>query len=145
MEFSGLIKIAMHGAHPCDLDRRDWESGSGVLVDSVVPWIEQVLQGCVEVGRPVMMQACMYLMTPDGDFIIDFLGEEFGKDVVVAEGFSSHDFKMGPVVGRILAEMVIDGEVVGFELKHFRLGRFEEDPKGNAKEFEDQVSSHVNP
>ncbi|KAG1364500.1 FAD dependent oxidoreductase [Cocos nucifera] len=147
MEFPGLIKIAMHGGPLCDPDRRDWESGSDVLVDSVVPWIEQVLRGRVEAaGGPVMTQACMYSMTPDGDFIIDFLGREFGKDVVVAGGFSGHGFKMGPVVGRILAEMAIDGEVAGFELKHFRLGRFEEDPKGNAKEFEDQVSSHhVNP
>ncbi|XP_008811439.2 probable sarcosine oxidase [Phoenix dactylifera] len=146
MEFPGLIKIAMHGGHPCDPDRRDWASGSGVLVDPVVPWIEQVLlPGSVEAGKPVMKQACLYSMTPDGDFIIDFLGGEFGKDVVVAGGFSGHGFKMGPAVGRILAEMAIDGKVAGFELKQFRLGRFEEDPKGNAKEFEDQVAFHVNP
>ena len=144
LEFPGLIKIAMHGGHPCDPDRRDWASGSGgVLVDSVIPWMERVLEGRVEAGKPVMKQDCMYSMTPDGDFIVDFLGGEFGKEVVVAGGFSGHGFKMGPVVGRILAELAILGEAAGFELKHFRLGRFEEDPKGNAKEFEDQVSSHV--
>ncbi|XP_026663081.2 probable sarcosine oxidase [Phoenix dactylifera] len=140
LEFPGLIKIAMHGGYPCDPDRRDWASGFGAPVDSVIPWIERVLQGRVEAGKPVVEQACMYSMTPDGDFIIDFLGGEFGKDVVVAGGFSGHGFKMGPAVGRILAELAIHGEAAGFDLKHFRLRRFGEDPKGNAKEFEDQVS-----
>ncbi|CAO2163534.1 unnamed protein product [Urochloa humidicola] len=38
-----------------------------------------------------------------GDFVIDFLGGEFGEDVVIGAGFSGHGFKMGPAVGRIQA------------------------------------------
>jgi sarcosine oxidase/L-pipecolate oxidase len=78
---------------------------------------------------------CMYSMTPDEDFVIDFLGGEFGKDVVMGGGFSGHGFKMGPVVGRILADLVLTGEAKGVELKHFRIGRFEENPQGNVKDF----------
>ena len=151
MEFPGLIKIAMHGGHPCDPDRRSWGlglgSGMGSLVESVGKWIEKVMPGCVEFDRPVMTQGCMYSMTPDGDYVLDFLGGEFGRDIVVAGGFSGHGFKMGPVVGKILAEMAIKGEVeaaVGVEMKWFTMARFEHDPKGNAKDYEDQVSSHVN-
>ncbi|KAH0461076.1 hypothetical protein IEQ34_008651 [Dendrobium chrysotoxum] len=99
--------------------------------------IELVMPGRIETARgPVMTQACMYSMTPDEDYVIDFLGGEFGKDVVVAGGFSGHGFKMGPVVGRILSEMAIDGEAetaarIGVDMKVFGMGRFEENPKRN--------------
>jgi len=80
----------------------------------------------------------MYSMTPDKDFVIDFLGGEFGNDVVVGAGFSGHGFKMAPAVGRILAEMAIYGEErtateAGVELGSFRINRFEGNPLGNAK------------
>ncbi|KAJ0985153.1 hypothetical protein J5N97_003509 [Dioscorea zingiberensis] len=142
LEFPGLVKIALHGGSPCDPDKREWWRKSSV--DSVKSWIEQVFPGCVETGEPVICQACMYSMTPDEDYVIDFLGGQFGKDVVVAGGFSGHGFKMGPVVGRVVAEMVVEGEVKGVEMKHFRIGRFVEDPRGNAKEHEDQVNSLIN-
>ncbi|XP_074587380.1 putative sarcosine oxidase [Curcuma longa] len=143
LEFPGLIKIALHGGRPCDPDRRDWTaSSSGAMLDSVGEWIRKILPGKVESGNPVMTQACLYSMTPDGDFVIDFLGGEFDKDVVVAGGFSGHGFKMGPVVGRIVAEMAIDGAVEGVEMGPFGIRRFAECSRGNAKEFEEQVSSH---
>jgi sarcosine oxidase/L-pipecolate oxidase len=85
----------------------------------------------------------MYSMTPDEDYVIDFLGGEFGKDVVVGAGFSGHGFKMGPAVGRILAEMAMDGESrsaveAGVELEPLRIGRFVDNPKGNLSNPGDQ-------
>lgn len=155
MELPGLVKIAMHGGHPCDPDRRNWslgaDPGMGSLVESAGKWIEKVLPGCVEFESPVTMQGCMYSMTPDGDYVLDFVGGEFGRDVVVAGGFSGHGFKMGPVVGKILAEMAVEGDAaaaeaaVGVEMKWFRAGRFEVGREGNDKDYEDQVSSHVSP
>lgn len=147
MEYPGLIKIAMHGGPPCDPDRRDWaaatgEGEEGGLVGPVARWIDEVMPGCVDTaGGPVLRQPCMYSVTPDEDFVIDFLGgEEFGKDVVVGAGFSGHGFKMGPAVGKILVEMALDGEArtaaeAGVELQHFRISRFEGNPMGNAKSF----------
>ncbi|KAL0312220.1 UNVERIFIED_CONTAM: putative sarcosine oxidase [Sesamum radiatum] len=86
-----------------------------------------------------MTQSCMYSMTPDEDYVIDFLGGEFGEDAVVCGGFSGHGFKMGPVVGRIAAELVESGRAAGVELRHFRIGRFAGKCKGNVKDFDDQV------
>jgi sarcosine oxidase / L-pipecolate oxidase len=91
-------------------------------------------------GGPVVRQACMYSITADKDFVIDFVGGEFGDDLVVGAGFSGHGFKMGPAVGRILAEMAIDGkartaEEAGVELRHFRINRFHGNPTGNAKNY----------
>ncbi|KAL6655303.1 hypothetical protein ACP70R_006129 [Stipagrostis hirtigluma subsp. patula] len=139
MEFPGLIKIAMHGGPPCDPDSRDWCTGGAALVEPVARWIDAIMPDHVDTaGGPVIRQSCMYSMTPDEDFVIDFLGGEFGKDVVVGAGFSGHGFKMGPAVGRILAEMAMDGDSTtaaeaGVELVHFRIGRFADNPKGNLK------------
>lgn len=134
-DYPGLIKVVVDGGYACDPDKRTWVAPS--IDKSAYSWIQGVFSGCVESDKPVFVQSCMYSMTPDGDFVIDFLGGEFGKDVVIAGGFSGHGFKMGPVVGRILADLVLDGKASGVELKHFRLGRFESNPKGNFKEYED--------
>ncbi|KAF5726297.1 sarcosine oxidase-like [Tripterygium wilfordii] len=137
LEYPGLIKIAVHGGYACDPDKRPW--GPGVSLDSLKEWIEGRFMGLVDSNGPVATQLCMYSMSPDEDFVIDFVGGEFGEDVVIGGGFSGHGFKMAPVVGRILADLVMFGKGEGVELKHFRLGRFKENPKGNVKVFEVQV------
>uniref|UniRef100_A0A0E0I4S9 FAD dependent oxidoreductase domain-containing protein n=1 Tax=Oryza nivara TaxID=4536 RepID=A0A0E0I4S9_ORYNI len=140
MEFPGLIKVCMHGGAPCDPDRRDWCATGDALVDPVARWIDELMPGHVDTaGGPVIRQSCMYSMTPDVDFIIDFVGGELGKDVVVGAGISGHGFKMGPAVGRVLAEMAMDGEArtaaeAGVEVRHFRIGRFMDSPDGNLAE-----------
>ncbi|PPS11308.1 hypothetical protein GOBAR_AA09338 [Gossypium barbadense] len=102
-------------------------------------WVEQRFKGKVDSSKPVITQLSVYSMTPDEDFEIDFLGGEFGKDVVIGGGFSGHGFKMSPAIGRILADLALIGKAKGVELKQFRIARFEENPRGNIKEYEDQV------
>uniref|UniRef100_A0A251THB6 Putative FAD/NAD(P)-binding domain-containing protein n=1 Tax=Helianthus annuus TaxID=4232 RepID=A0A251THB6_HELAN len=115
LEFPDLIKIMVHGGAECDPDKRTW--------------------GAAE-GTP---KSCLYSMTPDKDYIIDFLGGEFTEDVVVAGGFSGHGFKMAPVVGRMLVDLAIGGAAAAVqrdeEFKHFKVGRFEGNPGGNVKTF----------
>uniref|UniRef100_A0ACD5TLQ5 Uncharacterized protein n=1 Tax=Avena sativa TaxID=4498 RepID=A0ACD5TLQ5_AVESA len=87
LEFPGLIKINDDGRSPCDPDRREWGSGDGAAAERVARWIQEFMPGHVETaGGPVFRQACMCAMTPDKDFIIDFLGGEFGEDVVLGPG-----------------------------------------------------------
>ncbi|XP_020578596.1 probable sarcosine oxidase [Phalaenopsis equestris] len=149
MEFPGLIKIAVHAGWPCDPNCRDWSLEADEMVARVAEWIERVMPGRIETAiGPVMKQSCMYSMTPDEDFVIDFMGGEFGKDVVLAGGFSGHGFKMAPLVGKMVAEMVIGGEAqtaerIGVDSRVFGLGRFEGGGKGNLKEFGDQVKFHL--
>ncbi|CAB4266572.1 unnamed protein product [Prunus armeniaca] len=140
LEYPGLIKVAVHGGCPCDPDKRPWGPGNPLAPNTLDPlkeWIEGRFSGMVDSGGPVATQTqlCMYSMTPDEDFVIDFLGGEFGKDVVVGGGFSDHGFKLSPVVGRILADLALCGETQGVDLKHFRIARFQENPKGNVKDF----------
>ncbi len=49
----------------------------------------------------------LYTMTPDNHFIID-RHPEF-ENVAYATGFSGHGFKFAPVIGEVLADMVLDG------------------------------------
>ncbi|OMO86137.1 FAD dependent oxidoreductase [Corchorus capsularis] len=137
LEYPGLIKVAVHGGYPCDPDKRPW--GPGLIPDSLKQWIEETFKGLVDSNAPAATQLCVYSMTPDEDFVIDFLGGEFGKDVVIGGGFSGHGFKMAPVIGRILGDLALTGEANGVELKHFRIARFQDNPGGNVKDFEDQV------
>jgi sarcosine oxidase len=49
----------------------------------------------------------MYTNTPDRHFVIAIHPDH--PQVAVAAGFSGHGFKYAPVVGEILADLVLDG------------------------------------
>ena len=71
-------------------------------------------------GPLVKAQACLYSTTPDSHFIIGALPDR--PQVAIAVGFSGHGFKFVPVVGEILADLVIDG-ASAHDLGLFRLDR----------------------
>ncbi|KAL0337617.1 UNVERIFIED_CONTAM: putative sarcosine oxidase [Sesamum calycinum] len=124
LEFPGLIKIPIDDGGACEPEERTWAAPQDLL-DSLRECIRERFGGLVDSNGPVITQSCMYSMTPDKDYVIDFLGGEFGEDAVVAGGFSGHGFKMAPVVGRIAAELVASGTAEGVDLTHFRIARFE--------------------
>jgi sarcosine oxidase len=57
-------------------------------------------------GRCLRTATCMYSNTPDRHFVIARHPER--ADVTVACGFSGHGFKFVPVVGEIIADLVVD-------------------------------------
>ena len=122
LEFPGLIKVGVHGGEPCDPDKRPW--GAAVMMEKLKEWVEFTFKGMVESTEPVIKQSCIYSMTPDEDFLIDFLGGDFGKDVVLGAGFSGHGFKMAPVIGRILTDLAVHGETKSHDISYFRIARF---------------------
>jgi len=63
----------------------------------------------------------MYTMTPDGNFIVDRVPGS--RAIHLACGFSGHGFKFAPVIGEILAGMVVRGGT-GHEMHFLRAGRF---------------------
>ncbi|KAL1552594.1 putative sarcosine oxidase [Salvia divinorum] len=142
LEFPGLVKIPVHAGRACDPEDRTW-GAPPALVEALRAWIKGRFGDMIDVAKPVLTQSCMYSMTPDGDFVIDFLGGEFGEDAVVCGGFSGHGFKMAPVVGRVAADLVASGRAEGVELTRFSVRRFDgENRNGNVKDFDDQVMSH---
>jgi len=66
----------------------------------------------------------LYGITPDWHPILDRLpGLEGG---FCAVGFSGHGFKMSPIVGQLMAELVVDGRAATLDIAPLRLGRFDE-------------------
>ena len=66
----------------------------------------------------------LYDMTPDGNPILDRAQNIDG--LYYAVGFSGHGFKLSPVVGRMVAELVMNGESADHPIRDFRASRFAE-------------------
>ena len=65
---------------------------------------------------------CMYTRSPDGNFIIDMHPDY--SNVAIAAGFSGHGFKFSSVVGKVLSDLITEGEteqnISPFSLRRFR-------------------------
>nr|BFE57919.1 N-methyl-L-tryptophan oxidase [Dactylosporangium thailandense] len=96
------IKVGFHGVGPeVDPDRRDFTPEPGQLA-ALREYARQWLPGVdPDVFAPI---SCTYTTTPDSDFVLDRHGP-----VVVATGFSGHGFKFTPAIGRVLADLALDG------------------------------------
>ena len=58
-------------------------------------------------GQALRTVTCQYAITPDRQFIIGSL--EKHPDIIIALG-NGHAFKFAPAIGRVVAELAIDGE-----------------------------------
>ena len=72
-------------------------------------------------GPEIYTKTCLYTLTPDRDFVLDRLPDH--PNVFVALG-AAHGFKFASVLGRILAELVVDGSTPSAgEIDAFRIDR----------------------
>jgi sarcosine oxidase len=110
-------KAAQDGARkgPFDPDQRDRPVLSEV-VDDLRAHVVEALPGLIP--EPVHQEACLYTVTPDGDFILDQI-----DGVVVCGGDSGHAFKFGPLLGRLCADLA-QGRPLPPECDRFRADRF---------------------
>jgi glycine/D-amino acid oxidase-like deaminating enzyme len=67
--------------------------------------------------------------TPDA---LPVVGEAGPAGLVLATGFTGHGFAMGPIVGRLVAELVADGKP-SLDLRPFRFSRFAEGAVGKPR------------
>jgi sarcosine oxidase len=101
----GGAKIAMHtGGDICtpqSIDKKIRPSDENELRDMIalrLPALD---------GPLLSASTCMYTMTPDQHFIIGLHPRH--PQVAIACGFSGHGFKFAPVIGEILADLVLTG------------------------------------
>jgi glycine/D-amino acid oxidase-like deaminating enzyme len=96
-------------------------------------WLPQVRRRLS--GRYPMMErgygrggyGALYGITPDWHPILDRLPGLEGAYCAV--GFSGHGFKMSPLVGQLMTELVVDGKAKTLDISPLRLARFaENDP-----------------
>ncbi|MGK2852420.1 MAG: N-methyl-L-tryptophan oxidase [Candidatus Limnocylindrales bacterium] len=115
------------GGQPVDPDTRTFERDEAAFV-RVRDFLEAHLPDAV--GPPILTRTCLYTLTPDRDFVVDRLPDAPG--VVVGLG-AAHGFKYASVLGRILAELALDGSSPSdTELGAFRIDRpilLEADPE----------------
>ncbi len=122
---SSQIKIAFHNelvdCDPVTLFREALPDE----VEKIKAIISKFLPGLNQCA--ITSEVCMYTMTPDGHF---YLGKRPGSNHVFGVALAGHGFKFAPVLGEILADLMIDiSPAVDIEL--FSPNRFEAENETN--------------
>jgi sarcosine oxidase len=100
------IKAALHGVSPGSGDDPEVHPGPDArAIARVRGFLTQQL--AIDVGEALDAETCLYTNTPDERFVIGPLPGH--PNVVVGSICSGHGFKFGPLAGRILANLVLDG------------------------------------
>ena len=73
-------------------------------------------------GQAQSPTGCIYTKTPDENFIIDRLPG--APAVVMVSACSGHGYKFAPVIGEIVAQLVVDGRTT-HAIEQFSLARFD--------------------
>lgn len=114
------------GGESVDPDTRTFERDE-VAFTRLGAFLDRHLPGAV--GPPILTRTCLYTLTPDRDFVVDRVPEAPG--VLVALG-AAHGFKYASVLGRVLAELALDGSTPSqADIERFRIDRpilLEQDP-----------------
>jgi sarcosine oxidase len=106
------------GGEPVDPDARTFDRDEAAFA-RLIDFMAAYLPGAI--GPPIYTKTCLYTLTPDRDFVVDRLPDQPG--VVVGLG-AAHGFKFASVLGRILAELSVDGTTPSApEVARFRIDR----------------------
>jgi sarcosine oxidase len=102
------VKVALYhdGQHP-DVDP---DTVDRTVREADCQAVRELMAGTIPAlaGDCVAGSVCLYPGVPDDDFLLGIHPGSAGR-VVLALGFSGHGFKFVPVVGEIVADLVIDG------------------------------------
>jgi sarcosine oxidase len=90
------------GGPPVDPDRRTDDVDTDRLA-LLIAFVGRLLPGA---GSPERSIRCLYTLTPDRDFV---LGPVPGHEAVVVGLGAAHGFKFAPTLGRLLADLAVDG------------------------------------
>ncbi|XP_033626998.1 peroxisomal sarcosine oxidase-like [Asterias rubens] len=124
-EYPGLVKVCDHTEHELiDPDARDAPSSDHQLREALIKkFIQKFFPGLHD--TPAIVERCIYSFTPDESFYLDTHPNY--PNIVIGCGFSGHGFKLSPVVGKVLSELVT-GTKPSYDLSMFRLSRFPNGP-----------------
>lgn len=100
--------------------------------ETVLQLVERIAESIPELADAgIKGRYCgVYSTTPDHDFVIDQAGPE---GCYLACGFSGHGFKHAPAVGRIVTDLLVEGDTDLVDREYFSLERFDDDPAGHGR------------
>jgi len=104
------------GGKPVDPDTRTFEPDPENFA-RVEGFLRRYLPSAL--GPVIYTKTCLYTLTPDRDFVIDTVPGHPGISFAIGAG---HAFKFASVIGRILAELVADGNTQS-DIAAFGAGR----------------------
>ncbi|WP_404332075.1 N-methyl-L-tryptophan oxidase [Mesobacillus maritimus] len=117
-----MVKLAPVTGHgdgliqdPDNVDRNVRVEDLKSLIDGVAKYLPDIIP------EPIRVSAYMDGFTTDHHPVVGFAPEH--ENVVVLGGFSGHGFKMAPVMGKIAADLVINGRTQ-HHIQHLNPNRF---------------------
>ena len=102
--------------HPDEVDYTPSEE----WVENMRNFSRQYIPGAA--GRTISTRRCLYTLTPDKDFVVDCHPNY--DHIVFGAGFSGHGFKFTTLMGKILAELALEG-TTEHDTSLFKLSRFQ--------------------
>lgn len=102
--------------HPSEVDytpSQDW-------TERIRHWAEQYIPAAA--GPLLSTRRCLYTLTPDKHFIVDH--HPHYPQVVIGAGFSGHGFKFTTLMGKMLADLAIEGSTP-HDTSLFQVARFQ--------------------
>jgi len=106
LDSAGLLKASIH--FPGPLVNPDVPtSPDDEFVEHIMSLLRKYIPGAA-LGKVSLSRTCMYAMTPDENFILDYFPGY--SNVVIGAGFSGHGFKFAPLIGEMLASLTLREE-----------------------------------
>jgi N-methyl-L-tryptophan oxidase len=120
------VKVGWHHTGPVlDPDYPEAVSNEAQLtvrVDALKTYIAKRFPH-LDSTQTVQVTTCLYTNTPDYHFVLD--RHPTHPNIVIGTGFSGHGFKFGPILGELLASLVVE-ESPALPLDMFAIARFEQ-------------------
>ena len=106
------------GGRVTTADSRDFEPDA-TAHERLTTFLDRYLPGMA--ARERLTKTCLYTLTPDRDFVVDRLPEQPAVTVLLG---AAHGFKYASVLGRIAAELALDGATPSAgDITAFRIDR----------------------
>lgn len=115
----GSLADIDEGADPDDYARTPTAAETEAYSGAIVKRFPVMEEGTLHGGW-----AGIYDVTPDWQPVIDRIGDVEGFSCAV--GFSGHGFKIAPAVGKVMAQLVLDGRCESYDIELFRYARLKE-------------------
>src|SRR5262249_6177072 len=112
------LKAALHRTGDVADDPERHPGADPAEIERVREFLAEQLT--LPIGSALHAETCLYTNTPDEHFVLGPLPDH--PNVVVGSVCSGHGFKFGPLTGRLLAELALEGRTTVPEFECERAG-----------------------